>query len=275
MNNMTTDRPDLNVVRVRHELKARLLQVKRVRSVTPHLLCITLAGADLDGFESASFDDHVKVFFPEPGEDKPVMPVIGPDGPTFSELKPKLVARDFTPRRYDADAGELDIEFVLHGTGPATNWAAQAQVGHYLGIGGPRGSMIIPTGFDWHMLIGDETALPAIARRVEELPAGTRVIALMEVGQPEARISFDTKADLSVEWRFRSEAEFPGAGLLTALREIAMPEGEGYVWAAGESSLIRAARQVLCDERGVEKKRIRAASYWKRGVDAVHETFDD
>ncbi|UHL64056.1 siderophore-interacting protein [Paralcaligenes sp. KSB-10] len=275
MNDMTIQQPDLSVVRVRHALKARLLRATRVQSVTPHLLRVTVAGADLEGFESASFDDHVKVFFPVPGEDKPLMPVFGPNGPIFSAQEPRPVSRDFTPRRYDADAGELDIEFALHGTGPATHWAAQARVGQYLGIGGPRGSMIIPTSFDWHMLIGDETALPAIARRVEELPAGTRVIALMEVGQPDARIPFDTKADLSAEWRFRSEAEFPGAGLLAALREIAMPEGEGYVWAAGESSLIRAARQVLCDERGIDKKRIRAASYWKRGVDAVHETIDD
>jgi len=275
MNDLATYRPDLSVVRVRHALKARLLRVKHVQSVTPHLLRITLTGKDLDGFESASFDDHVKVFFPAPGQDRPLMPVFGPTGPIFSALEPRPVSRDFTPRRYDADAGELDIEFALHGTGPATNWATQARVGQYLGIGGPRGSMIIPAGFDWHMLIGDETALPAIARRVEELPTGARVIALMEVGQPEARISFAAKADLSVEWCFRSEAEFPGAGLLTVLRGIAMPEGEGYVWAAGESNLIRAARQVLCDERGIDKKRIRAASYWKRGADAVHETIDD
>jgi NADPH-dependent ferric siderophore reductase len=275
MNDIATDRPDLSVVRVRHPSKARLLRVKRVHSVTPHLLRVTLTGDDLAGFQSDSFDDHVKVFFPEPGSERPVMPVLGPDGPVFSALESRPIARDFTPRRYDAEAGELDIEFALHGTGPATSWAAQARVGQYLGIGGPRGSMIIPTGFDWHMLIGDETALPAIARRIEALPAGTRVIAVMEVGQPEARISFDTKTDLHVEWRFRSESGLPGAGLLAALRGIALPEGEGYVWAAGESSLIRAARQVLCDERGIDKKRMRAASYWKRGADAVHETIGD
>jgi NADPH-dependent ferric siderophore reductase len=273
MNDITTQRPDLSVVRVRHALKARMLRVTRVHAVTPHLVRVTLAGEDLAGFTSASFDDHVKVFFPAPGEDKPVMPVLGPDGPVFSALEARPIARDFTPRRYDAEAGELDIEFALHGTGPATTWAAQAQVGQYLGIGGPRGSMIIPSGFDWHILIGDETALPAIARRLEELPAGTRVMAVMEAGQPEARLSFETKTDLHVEWRFRSEAELPG--VLAVLRSIALPEGEGYVWAAGESSLIRAARQVLCDERGIDKKRIRAASYWKRGADAVHETIDD
>jgi NADPH-dependent ferric siderophore reductase len=272
---LAPSRPDLSVVRVRHPLKARLLQVKRVQAVTPHLVRITLAGDDLEGFQSASFDDHVKVFFPAPGSERPVMPVIGPDGAIAPASGPRPIARDFTPRRYDAAAGELDIEFALHGTGPATTWAAQARVGQTLGIGGPRGSMIIPTAFDWHMLIGDETALPAIARRIGELPAGSRVAALLEVERPEARIEFDTQANLYVEWRFRSESDFPGAGLLMALRGVYLPEGEGHVWAAGESSVIRAVRQLLCDERGIDKRRIRAASYWKRGAEAVHETMDD
>ena len=274
--NTTVDhRADLAIVRVRHPLKMRMLQVKRVLPITPQLVRITLAGDDLEGFQSASFDDHIKVFFPRPGEDKPALPSVGPNGPIFSDTEPKPIARDFTPRRYDRVAGELDIEFALHAAGPATTWAAQARVGQYLGIGGPRGSMMIPTGFDWHLLIGDETALPAIARRIEELPAGTRVAALIEVEQPSARIEFETKASLYVEWRYRSESDYPGAGLLLALREMYLPEGEGYVWAAGESTVIRAVRQHLCTERGIEKGRIRASSYWKRGVDAVHESIDD
>jgi NADPH-dependent ferric siderophore reductase len=269
------NRPDLAVFRVRHLLKFRLLQVRRVHPVTPHLVRITLAGDDLQDFESASFDDHIKVFFPSPGADKPSMPTAGPDGPVFSETGPRPLARDFTPRRYDRTAGELDIEFALHEAGPAAAWAMQARVGQYLGIGGPRSSLVIPKSFDWHLLIGDETALPAIARRLEELPAGTRVAAFLEVADPSARIEFDTKADLYAEWRYRSDADVPGSALLLALRGMYLPEGEGYVWAAGESTIMRAARQYLCTERGIDKSRIRAASYWKRGSEAVHESLDD
>ncbi|MBB5464238.1 NADPH-dependent ferric siderophore reductase [Paraburkholderia sp. Clong3] len=272
-------RPDLAVHRVRHPLKFRLLQVKQVRALTPYLIRVTFTGADLHDFVSASFDDHIKVFFPDPGADKPTLPQAGPDGPVFPEGK-RPTARDFTPRRFDRDARELDIEFAMHDAGPAATWAAQAQAGQYLGVGGPRGSLVIPTGFDWHLLIGDDTALPAIARRLEELPAGTRVAAVIEVADPSARIEFTTQAEVHLVWCYRNEANTQngtrGEALLHAVRETWLPEnGEGYVWAAGEAATIRAVRQHLCGERGVDKTRIRAASYWKQGAVAVHETIDD
>lgn len=268
------DRPDLEVTRVRHALKFRLLQVKRVQALNPHLVRITLTGDDLEDFVSASFDDHVKLFFPQPGESMPAIPQAGPDGPVFDPSKPRPIARDFTPRRFDRSARELDIEFALHEAGPATAWAAQAAPGQYLGIGGPRGSFVIPTQYDWHLMIGDETALPAIARRLEELPEGTRVATVIEVANQSARIEFDTRADLYAQWRFRDESEHPGGALLLALRETYVPEGEGYVWAAGEATLMRAVRKLLCEERGVDKRRIRASAYWKRGEQGVHETID-
>jgi NADPH-dependent ferric siderophore reductase len=268
------DRPDLEVTRVRHALKFRLLQVTRVQALNPHLVRVTFTGDELEDFVSASFDDHVKLFFPEPGESMPALPQAGPTGPEFDPSKPRPIARDFTPRRFDRAARELDIEFALHEAGPATAWAAQAAPGQHLGIGGPRGSFVIPTQFDWHLLIGDETALPAIARRLEELPEGTRVAALIEVADPSARIEFDTRADLYVQWRYRNESEHPGGALLLALRETYLPDGDGYVWAAGEATLMRAVRKLLCEERGIDKKRIRASAYWKRGEQGVDETID-
>jgi NADPH-dependent ferric siderophore reductase len=252
------------------------VQVKRIEAVTPHLIRITFTGDDLHDFVSASFDDHIKVFFPEPGADKPALPEAGPDGPVFAAGQPRPIARDFTPRRFDAATRELDIEFAMHEAGPATTWAAQARIGQYLGVGGPRGSFVIPTGFDWHLLIGDDTALPAIGRRLEELPAGARVAAIIEVADPSARIEFDTQANLHTVWRYRSDSPYRGDALLKAVRETYLPEdGEGYVWAAGESATMHAVRYHLCTERGVDKRRIRAASYWKLGAAAVHETLDD
>jgi NADPH-dependent ferric siderophore reductase len=262
---------DLAVHRVRHPLKFRLLQVTKVHALTPHLIRVTFTGEDLHDFISASFDDHIKVFFPEPGADKPDLPEAGPNGPVFAEGR-RPTARDFTPRRFDREAREL----AMHEAGPAATWAAQAKVGQYLGIGGPRGSLVIPTGFDWHLLIGDDTALPAIARRLEELPAGKRAAAVIEVADPSARIEFSTRAELHLVWCYRKENGAPGEALLQAVRETYLPEdGEGYVWAAGESAAMRAVRYHLCAERGVEKSRIRAASYWKQGAAAVHETIDD
>ncbi|MDR5837196.1 siderophore-interacting protein [Caballeronia sp. LZ034LL] len=268
-------RPDLEVTRVRHPLRFRLVQVQRVQTLNPYFVRVTFSGDDLADFVTASFDDHVKLFFPAPGDTMPALPQSGPDGPAFDPSKPRPVARDFTPRRFNPAARELDIDFALHEAGPATDWASQAAPGQYLGIGGPRGSFVIPVQFDWHLLIGDETALPAIARRVEELPAGTRVATLIEVADPSARIEFDTHADLYAQWRYRNESDHPGGALLLALRETYMPEGDGYVWAAGEATLMRAVRQLLTAERGIDKRRIRASAYWKRGEQGVHGSIED
>ncbi len=265
---------DLTVQRVRHPLKMRLLRVVRTTLVSPRLLRVTLGGADLADFVSASFDDHVKVFFPAPGADKPVLPEVGPNGIVFPEGQPRPAARDYTPRRYDATRQELDIEFVLHGDGPASTWAAQAQPDQYLGVGGPRGSFVIPHDFDWHLLIGDDTALPAIARRLEELGAGTRAVVVLEVADAAAQIALTSEASIAVHWLHRQDAA-EGSLLEPALRGLALPDGEGYVWAAGEAAAMRTVRQHLVNERGIGKARIRASAYWKRGDAAVHETLDD
>ncbi|HEY9065322.1 MAG TPA: siderophore-interacting protein, partial [Burkholderiaceae bacterium] len=135
------------VQRVRHEIKRRELQVARVARVSSHVRRITFAGAALADFVSASFDDHIKLILPDAATGTPAM-------------------RDYTPRRVDTAACELDIEFALHGDGPAATWAAQARPGDRATIAGPRGSFVVPLDYDWHLLIGDETALPAVARRL-------------------------------------------------------------------------------------------------------------
>ena len=174
--------------RVRHQPRRRTLEVKHVDKISAHMIRVTLGG-DLEGFTSVGFDDHVKLFFPTGS--------VGEDG------QPELMARDYTPRRHDPQAKTLAIEFVIHDAGPATRWAEQAKPGQTLQIGGPRGSFVIPTDFDWHLLIGDDTGLPAIARRLEELPAGTRAVALIEVDGPEDHVAIDSVADVTVQWVHR------------------------------------------------------------------------
>lgn len=259
------------VVRVRHPLKLRLLQVARVHDVTPHLRRVTLAGEDLHDFVSASFDDHVKLFFPAPGEERPELPALGPNGVEFREGVPRPLMRDFTPRRYDHHARELDLEFALHDAGPATEWAARARPGDWLGVGGPRGSLVIGTGFDWHLLIGDESALPAIARRLEELPATTQAIAVIEVDDAAAQPVLRSAAALALHWVHRRA----GDDLVQTLRGLTLPDGQGYAWAAGEGARMRAVRACLIDDLGLDKRQLRASAYWKQGAAAVHETLED
>jgi NADPH-dependent ferric siderophore reductase len=252
------DTKDRAIRRVRHEVRQRRLTVRNISVVTPQMLRVTLSGSELAGFTSLGFDDHIKLFFPTPGviEERPPM-------------------RDYTPR-YDAHAGVLNIEFALHDAGPATAWATNAKVGDSLSIGGPRGSAIIPTDFDWHLLIGDETALPAIGRRLGELPAGTRALVIAEVEDSDEEQQFVTRTNVSVQWvHRRGAARGVADGLVAAVLATSLPAGDGFCWAAAESSVARALRTALVDGLGLSKAWVKAAGYWKRGAAAIHEPIDE
>lgn len=261
-----------SVQRVRHPLKVRLVEVLRTRQISPHFVGITLGGESLHDFVSASFDDHVKLMLPPAPGAELVLPVQGPDGPVMPNGALRPVMRDYTPRRFDGAAGELDIEFALHGIGPAAEWAAQAAPGQRVGLGGPRGSFVVPVDYDWHLLIGDETALPAIARRLEELPAEARVIVLVETSDPADRRELFTRAQLQMTWLPKPAADASN-GLAAATERLSLPAGEGYAWAAGEASAIAAVRRVLTGPLGLDKDQVRAAAYWKHGAVAHHETL--
>ncbi|WP_428312059.1 siderophore-interacting protein [Hydrocarboniphaga sp.] len=247
--------------RVRHRLVPRQLQVKRVVDLTPKMRRVTLSGADLQGFSSPSPDDHVKLFFPLPGEQRPRMPTFSgepmslPEGTIFSP------ARDYTPRRFDADAGELDIDFVLHGEGPAATWAAQARIGQWIGVGGPRGSSIPPNDFDSYLLAGDETALPSIARRIEELPAGSNIVVVGEVASADEQQALPLNTH--VYWLHRNGAD-AGVLLQRKLATIELPQGDCYIWIATESQRAMAIRDHLVEQRGHDPDWIKAAGYWKK-----------
>ena len=252
--------------RVRHETKRRRLQVIGVDNISKHMVRVSLGGQELDGFTSLGFDDHVKLFFPQTDAG-----AIGPDGQSAP------ASRDYTPRRYDPKTNTLVIDFALHEAGgPATRWAEQAQTGQRLEIGGPRGSFIIPEAYDWHLMIGDETALPAIGRRLGELSAGARAVVIAEVDAVADEISFETAADISITWAHRDGAK-PGSTdvLSRALTKLRLPSGDYYAWVACESLIAKALRAQLIAENGANPKWMRAAGYWRRGAIATHDTFND
>lgn len=255
---------DRTPYRVRHETKRRRLVVRDIRKLTPHMTRVTVGGDELAGFVSAGFDDHIKLFFPDAVSDE--RDVNG---------DPKPVSRDYTPRRYDAAANTLEIDFAIHEAGPATQWAEQARVGDILNIGGPRGSLVIPTGFDWHLLIGDDTALPAIGRRLAELPRNARAVVLAEVDTAADEIAFEHSANASITWLHRNGAEIGSSHRLAeALRALEFPKGDYYAWVACESLTAKALRAQLV-EMGANPKWLRAAGYWRRGAAAVHDTYND
>ena len=260
------------VSRVRYNTKVRLLSVARVERPIRWMVRLILAGDDLKGFESRGFDDHVKIFLPATGSGVPSLPTIGPSGPGFAEGVERPVARDYTPRRYDPDAGELTIEFAMHDAGPATAWAARAEPGYPIGIAGPRGSQLIRPDLDHHVLIGDETSLPAIARRLEEVPDTARVSVFAEVETFGDELPLDARDNVSVTWAYRNG----GTGaLLDTVRAADLPLGDAFVWVACESADAKRLRQYFVDEAGISSSRVKAASYWRRGSAAFHEVIGE
>ena len=241
--------------RVTHEIKRRRLDVLRVVDITPRMRRITLAGPELAGFVSLGSDDHIKLMFPQNAAEQAAL-----QSPTFS-IKgdgPQPAMRDYTPRRFDLSLGELDIDFVLHGDGPASTWAEQAQVGQHLYIGGPRGSMIVPDIFDSYLLIGDETALPAIGRRLEELPAGRKVLAVIEIADAAEQQVLGSAAEVEVIWVLRGQVD-----LLDTVRTLTLPSGALYTFVAMETKLSRQVRRVLLDTHKVDEAFLKAVGYWR------------
>ena len=235
------------VQRVRHELHIRDVEVVRVEPLGAAFARITFRGAALAQFVSASFDDHVKFMF---------------DGPGGQQLR-----RDFTPLDYDHDARELSLEFALHEGGAASDWARRAAPGERAIVGGPRGSMIIPEDYDWHLLAGDRSALPAIRRRLAELAPDRHVIAVIAASGAD-RLPLPARAGLELHW-VDSDAE-----LTATLRGLALPPGEGFAWFAGEAATAKEVRALLADGHRIPKEAMRVSAYWKQGVADHHEHLD-
>ncbi|NUT73657.1 siderophore-interacting protein [Pseudomonas sp. C1C7] len=246
-----------SIHRVMHEIKRRRLEVLRVVDLTPRMRRITLGGPELAGFVSLGTDDHVKLLFPQNAAEQAALETMVLGGKNEGPLP---AMRDYTPRRYDLNTMELDIDFVLHGDGPASTWAEQAEPGQFLHIGGPRGSMIVPDMFDSYLLIGDETALPAIARRLEGLAANRRALVIVEVENGKEQQELQSTAQVNVIWVLREGGK---DHLLTTVRQIQVPGGSLYAWVATETKTSRQIRRVLLDEHGLDEQFVKAVGYWR------------
>jgi NADPH-dependent ferric siderophore reductase len=245
------------VTRVRHETRRRQLQIKRLEPLAPKMLRVVFTGDELYGFTSLGFDDHVKLFFPQSATE--------------------TVMRDFTPRHFNEQARELWIDFYLHEAGPATTWAASAQVGQSLSVGGPRGSSILSVeGIDVHVLIADETGVPAIGRRLEELPPHARAMVVIESDGGVNGYPLESAASLDrMEVRRGQLTGSPGTELIEALRQLQFAPGKPYFWVATETHAARAIRRYLTTERGIDRSWIKAAGYWQRGTVGAHHVVHD
>jgi NADPH-dependent ferric siderophore reductase len=228
----------------------RLAEVQRVERLTPHMTRVVLGGAGLAGFAAGEFTDHyVKLLFPV--ED-------APDRPTM---------RTYTVRRWDERVGELWVDVLLHGdVGVAGPWAASARPGDTIQFLGPGGEYAPRPDVDWHLLAGDESALPAIAASLERMRPDARAHVFIEVEGPEEEQKLETAAEATVTWLHRGEAAV-GSALVPAVTGLAFPPGTGQAFVHGEAGFVRELRRLLLIERALPRENVSISGYWRLGHD--------
>lgn len=234
--------------------------------VTPTLRRVHLHSDDLSAFAESRFTDrYVKLVFPKPGVDYPdqidvralrgtMDPALLPDVRTYTALQP------------DVEAGTLAIDFVVHGDeGIAGPWAARAQVGDTLIANGPGGAYRPSPEADWHLLVGDESAIPALAAALEALPrdAVARVVVLVESAAHEPALALPENATVTFVHRDGTTAE---GALEAAVRAVEWLDGRVHAFVHGEAEeVMRGVRPYLRTERGLGRDQLSLSGYWRRG----------
>ncbi|MFD8516936.1 siderophore-interacting protein [Streptomyces antimycoticus] len=255
-------------------------RVVRTRPLGPSMARITFGGACLKDFTSGGRDQRFKLFLPHPGQSAPVVPVEAGEGwfATWRAMDPaeRGIMRSYTVRRQRHDPDEIDVDFALHDdSGPAARWAARAEAGDRVTLLGPvvadNGGVDFrpPSGTDWVLITGDETALPAIAGILEWLPAGLPAKVWLEVQHAEDTQELRTAAKAEITWLVR-DAVAPGtarsAPLLNAVGTTGLPSGTPYAWIAGEAGTVKELRRHLVRERGFDRKAVTFTGYWRLGT---------
>jgi NADPH-dependent ferric siderophore reductase len=228
------------------------LTVVRATPVTDDYRRVTFEGPGLEQLEFL------------PGQDL-MMRIPGLDDGTTN--------RRYTIRAADPSGGSVTVDMVVHGDGPGARWAASATPGQSLEAIGPRGKVVLDESADWHLFIGDETALPGICIMAESLPEGVPAIMVIELPERVEDLEPHLKPgqDVTITWIERGSADPGGVDrLVAAAEQVDLPSGRGHAYVAGEMRVVRAVAASLT-ARGMDRSDIDAKAYWRRGgANAAH-----
>lgn len=246
----------------------RIVEIVRVSQLTPHMVRLTFGGENMTGFLSKGPAEHVRIYLPNEETGVMTLPVKGSDGLEFPQEVERPKSRAYTPRRWNAGTNELDVDFVIHGEGPASAWAAAAKAGDTAVIGGqPSGAYLPEIDADWYVILGDEAALPAIGTLLAVLPSTMQAYVYIEIFDAQEEQELITLAKTNITWLHRGDGDnLPGRLLVDAIQNIDLPEGDGRVWVSAEASIMRKIRQHLLEDRKLDRSLIRTQGYWKHGM---------
>jgi NADPH-dependent ferric siderophore reductase len=247
------------------ERRIFLAEVARVAPVTPHMVRITLTGSDLRQYESVGADQFLYVFLPEANGDRPrVEHDFTWDDWRNLPPEERQIGRYYTVRYCRPGAGELDLDFVLHGDGPATSWAGRADPGDPVALWGPRYAYDPPAETDLLILLADETGLPATGAIIESLLPSVRCHALIEFRDRSAEQPLVSEGDVEITWLHRGDAA-AGSSLLEAVQSLAKPATTNvYVCRGAEFNMMQDCRKHLQEAWELDSARIRTVGYWRK-----------
>jgi len=243
--------------RVRNDLRFRELTVLRAERVSAGFQRIVLGGEALEGFSSRGFDDHTKVFFPEPGTTF-VPPVVTEEGIDWGEgVRPQT--RDYTPL-FDAERNELVLDFFIHDGGIASRWALGAKPGDTLTIGGPRGSLVVPEDYAWQLYVCDESGMPALRRRLEAiaaLPVRPEIHAVVTVGEESYKDYLAHLSGFNITWVVGHSEQ----AVAEHLAALTVPAEDYFIWLTGEGKVVKSLSRHF-ETAAIDQQLVRASAYW-------------
>jgi NADPH-dependent ferric siderophore reductase len=258
---MTTERPP-----TRPRPVPMAVSVLSVEQLSASMVRVNFSGDDLARFQTSAFTDcYVKLMFPRPGVQYPEPLNIAEVQASYPQDQWPVV-RTYTVRAFDPEALVMTIDFVVHGDqGIAGPWAAAARPGDRLHLSGPGGGYAPDPQASWHLLVGDESALPAIAAAIDALPADASGHVLIEVPGPESEITLAVPAGVAITWVHAGHST-PGSRLVEWVAAVQIPTAGTQAFVHGEAGFVAQLRQLLRVDRALPKESLSISGYWRLGV---------
>jgi NADPH-dependent ferric siderophore reductase len=231
------------------------------QQITPGMIRLTLGGTGLEAFRSTGIgDEYLRLFFPNEKTGKVHLPHISEDGRwTYPDGQDALRYSTYTVRRHRSEAGEIDIDFVVHEGGLASEWAQRACPGDRITINNPRGLYTPPADIVWQLLVADATGLPALSRLLEQTPRHVQSRVFIEVARAEDEQRLEHPG-ATVTWLHKSGNGVAPSRMEDVVR--AVPPTPGYVWVAGEQKVVRSIRKFVRQELKLPPERYELVGYW-------------
>ena len=264
---MSDTSPTATSTRARPRRPAPLpVTVVATSRLSPTMVRVVFGGPDLERFAPSKFtDSYVKLTFPVPGVDYP-QPL------DLEQVRASLppaqwpVVRTYSVRSWDPQHSQLTVDFVVHGdSGVAGPWARTARPGDRIHLSGPGGAYAPDPAADWHLLVGDESALPAIAAAVDALDPAARGHVLIEVPGSSSEIPLPVPAGVDLTW-VHTGASRLGSRLVQWVAAVDFPDADVQAFVHGEAGFVAELRRHLRVDRRLPRERLSISGYWRLGA---------